>query len=236
MGHSIRVLRAVGDLVLPPSCAGCGAGGAALCPGCAGPLAGPAWLHVPAPRPPGLPPVWATTRYQGGVRAALIGYKDRNRRDLLPVLAAGLVPAVRAAVPPAQAVALVPVPSRRRAARRRGGDHVLRLARATAATLGGGAVVCPALRPTGPLADAAGLSAEQRRASRVGTLVGYAAYTQWLVGRLDQLAVVVVDDLITTGATAAEAARALQLAGVPTRAVAVVAATQRDRLGRSGGG
>src|SRR5262249_18331823 len=156
---------------------GCGAGGAALCPRCAGPLAGPARPHAPAPRPPGLPPVWATARYQGGGRAALIGYKDRNRRGPLPGPAAGAGPAGRAAGGAAaagvRAVALVPVPSRRRAARRRGGDHVLRLARATAAALGGRVVVCPALRPTGPLADAAGLSAEQRRASRAGTLVVY---------------------------------------------------------------
>ncbi len=260
IGHSGGVLRAAVGLVLPPSCAGCGAGGAVLCPRCSAPLRGPAGPHTPVPRPVGLPPLWATTRYDGAVRAALIGYKDRNRRDLAAPLAAALARAVRSAAGPVAAqplvdpavavlpvaalpvaaqpvvalplvgprVALVPVPSRRAAARRRGGDHVLRLARVAAGLFGGQAVVCPALRPHGRLADAAGLSAQQRRTSRVGTLAVHAAYTAWLAGRAGAPAVVLVDDLVTTGATLAEAAVTLRGAGVPVWAAAVIAATQRS--------
>jgi predicted amidophosphoribosyltransferase len=246
MLRGLLVLRAGVELVLPPQCAGCGAGGAPLCAGCAGPLAGPAWPHAPVPRPAGLPPVWAAARYHGGVRAALIAYKERNRRDLTPVLAAGLAGAVRAAAAGTAAagavrrpagsagssdrprLALVPVPSRRRAARRRGGDHALRLARAAAAVLGRTALVCPALRPAGALADAAGLSAAQRRASRIGALAGHAAYTKWLADRAGTLTVIVLDDLVTTGSTLAEAARALASAGVRCDAGAVVAATVRN--------
>jgi predicted amidophosphoribosyltransferase len=251
------VLRAAAELVLPPLCAGCGAGGAPLCAGCAAPLTGGARPHAPVPRPAGLPPVWAAACYQGGARAALIAYKERNRRDLTPVLAAGLAAAVRAAaagaataVPGAATAAaaaavqsgragstgrprlvLVPVPSRRRAARRRGGDHVLRLARAAGTVLGGTALICPALRPAGVLADAAGLSAAQRRASRVGAFAVHAAYTKWVADRAGMLTVVVVDDLVTTGATLAEAARALAAAGVRCHAGAVVAATLRNHPG-----
>jgi predicted amidophosphoribosyltransferase len=193
--------------------------------------------------------VWAAARYQGGVRAALIAYKERNRRDLTPVLAAGLAGAVRAAAagavrrPAGTAgssdrpwLALVPVPSRRRAARRRGGDHVLRLARAAADMLGRTALVCPALRPAGGLVDAAGLSAAQRRASRIGALSVHAAYTKWLADRAGTLTVIVLDDLITTGSTLAEAARALAAAGVRCDAGAVVSATVRNHLEGPGSG
>ena len=228
------MLRATLDLVLPPSCAGCGSGGALLCGPCAAPLRGPARQHAPQPRPAGLPPLWAAAGYGGGVRAALIAYKDRNRTGLVSELAGALAVAVRAASAvaagvDAPAVALVPVPSRRAAARQRGGDHVRRLARAAAALLGGPAVVCPALLPRGRLADAAGMSAQQRRASRVGALAVHAAYTGWLAERAGALAVVLVDDLVTTGATLAEAAITLRRAGVPVAAAGVVAATQRNR-------
>jgi predicted amidophosphoribosyltransferase len=39
---------------------------------------------------------------------------------------------------------------------------------------------------------------------------------------------VLVDDLVTTGATLAEAANTLRRAGIPVRAAAVVAATERN--------
>src|SRR5439155_7627063 len=96
--HSGPVLRAALDLLLPPACAGCGTAGALLCHRCASPLRGPARQHVPAPRLPGLPPVWAATEYGGAVRAALIAYKDRNQTGLVADLSAALAVAVRAAL------------------------------------------------------------------------------------------------------------------------------------------
>jgi predicted amidophosphoribosyltransferase len=108
---------------------------------------------------------------------------------------------------------------------------MLRLARAVAALGGGTALVCPALRPAGALVDAAELSAAQRRASRAGALAVHGAYTKWLADRAGMLTVVVVDDLITTGATLAESARALAVGGVRCDAGAVVAATLRNHPG-----
>ncbi len=72
-------------------------------------------------------------------------------------------------------------------------------------------------------ADQAGLTATARAANLTGALQS----------RIDLsgLRVIVVDDVITTGATLAEAARALRAAGAEVPAAAVIAATQR----RSGG-
>jgi predicted amidophosphoribosyltransferase len=211
-------------LVLPTHCVGCGAGGPPLCGPCALPLAGPARRHAPTPAPAGLPPLWATAAYTGAVRSAVVAYKDRGRRDLCRFLTVALLLAVRAAA--GGPVALVPVPSRRAAARRRGGDHVALLARRVARSLGGGAVVCPALRPVGSARDAAGLSASERLASRRAAFGVRSGWARWLAGGRT---VVLVDDLVTTGATLAGAAAALRRGGVEVAAAAVIAATLRNQ-------
>jgi predicted amidophosphoribosyltransferase len=124
---------------------------------------------------------------------------------------------------------LVPVPSRPGAVRVRGRDHVGELARAAArglAAVGVDAEVVPALRHVRATADQSGLDA----AARAANLRGALGLRRQQSGGLSGRAVVVVDDLVTTGATLAEAARALRAGGVEPVAVAAVAATLRTGL------
>src|SRR5207302_10833979 len=113
---------------------------------------------------------------------------------------------------------LVPVPSARATVRRRGGDHVLRLARAAASPLGA-RVVSP-LRITRAVRDSAGLGASERFANLGGAMSAAAPAAP-------ETAVVVVDDIVTSGATLAEAVRALRASGWLVTGAAVVAATPR---------
>jgi predicted amidophosphoribosyltransferase len=229
------------SLLLPTRCAGCGAGGQPLCPVCAAPLRDPPRPHSPTPRPSGLPPLWTAGTYEGPLRAALVAYKERGRRDLCVPLATALAAAAREAslgttraalargAPGSAVVALVPVPSRRAAARRRGGDHVVRLARTAAGLFGGAALVCPALRPVGRVPDAAGLDAARRLASRRGSLALRAAFLRWLVAGPQPPPVLLIDDLVTTGATLAEAAHVLRRGGVCVNAAVTIFATERNQ-------
>ncbi|WP_233223302.1 ComF family protein [Amycolatopsis sp. CA-128772] len=118
---------------------------------------------------------------------------------------------------PPRALCLVPAPSRRSAARVRGGPHVERLAHAAAnilATHGIKATVAPALELTGGVRDAVGLSRDQRIANLAGRLRFREA------GRPPPgVPIVVLDDVVTTGATAAACARALQAEGFTVSAV-----------------
>jgi len=216
------------DLVLPAGCAGCQADARGLCVSCLRSFGAP-FAHRPDPSPAGLPPLWVAARYEGPVRAALLAYKERARRDLAGILGRALALAVsqiRWVRAPARLL-LVPVPSRRRVARARGGDHVRRLAASAAAQLTAAGIhssVLPVLRLASRPRDAAGLTARERAENVRGA---FALYRQIRV-RLDT-ALVVVDDLVTTGHTMAEAARALQAAMLPVAAVAAVAATLRQR-------
>jgi predicted amidophosphoribosyltransferase len=74
-----------------------------------------------------------------------------------------------------------------------------------------------------PVADSAGLSAAERSANLRGALVVSPCRAEVL--RLHR--VVVIDDLVTTGATLCEATRALAAGGVTVVGAATVAATRR---------
>ncbi|MDP9240748.1 MAG: ComF family protein, partial [Actinomycetota bacterium] len=79
--------------------------------------------------------------------------------------------------------------------------------------------------------DSAGLDAGRRAANLAGAMVvrDLRLHGGWAAVSPD--GVVLVDDLVTTGATLAEAARALAVAGHPPRTAAVIAATERRSQG-----
>lgn len=222
------------DLLLPARCAGCRVPGSAWCAGCDGLLAGAALPVAPQPAPAGFPRCHAVAAYAGAVRAAVVAYKERGRRQLRQPLGAALAVSVRAGRPMAAGpVVLVPVPSRSRAVRQRGADTTRALAGEAARSLrraGVPALAVPALRLCRATADSAGLTAAARTANLSGAMTADLRHLP-AIGAAD---VMVVDDLLTTGATLAEAARALAAAGRPVRGAAVVAVTLRRRVGFRG--
>ena len=222
-GESIRTMtRALADLAVPLQCGGCGRPDVPWCARCATRLA-----DVPRalrPRVDPEVPAWALGRYDGPLRAAVLALKEHGRRDLVSplgaALARGLVTLAEwGELPAAGRLLLVPAPTRTMSARRRGGDPVTAVAEEAAARLGA-RVAVRRLLVTAPFArDSAGLGAGARSANLAGAVT--------VIGRppsvLRRAGAVVVDDVSTTGATAAASVRALRRAGVEPVAVVVVA-------------
>lgn len=214
------------DLVLPRPCPGCG-GPAQWCRTCAATLAGRPRRVVLPPGPPAAPPVYTLARYRGPVRNAVIAGKERGRRDLPPLLGLALAGGVQrltrlGLLTPT--VHLVPAPSRRSAARQRGGDPVLRMAVAAAAALTAGGLsadVRACLETARGARDSVGLDARSRWQNLAGRV-------RWIEAAAPPVAaaVVLIDDVVTTGATTVcatavlaehghDVALALTLASVP---------------------
>lgn len=225
------------DLVLPGGCAGCGAPRARrrLCDGCRAALGRSVARRVrPSPAPDGLPEVYAALPYADEARAALLAHKERGALPLAEPLGAALAGAVRAAAsarepgPAPSWLLLVPVPSARRSVAARGHDPVRRMALVAAAVLRRGgrpARVLPALRRRRDVADQAGLSADERAANLSGALETVPNGRRLLTpSHGASPTIVLVDDLVTTGATLAEAARVVTARTGASPSAAVVAA------------
>lgn len=204
------VLTGLLDLLMPPRCAGCGAA-ERCCARCLAAFGDPRRLRLPGPA------AYALADYRGAARELVLAFKERGRVDLAQPLGALLgraLPLLSEARPAEDGTWwLVPAPSRRSASRVRGGEHVLRLAEAAAA-VGAPAAVAPALRLASGVHDSVGLDAAARRANLAGRVRP----------RPDGLPppgtpVVLLDDVVTTGATAAACTRALRDAGVRVTAV-----------------
>ncbi|MFC3994923.1 ComF family protein [Nocardiopsis sediminis] len=165
--------------------------------------------------------MWAAGPYAGRDRSLLLAFKERHARALAAPLGARLARAVAQAGAAHPGFVLVPVAPRPGARRRRGYDPVLLLACAAARAGPGSAHpprVVPALRHRRRVADQVGLGREHRRANLAGALEAHPRNAAAI-----REPVVVVDDILTTGATLAEAARALRAAGKDVVGAAVLA-------------
>ncbi|RSN14772.1 ComF family protein [Nonomuraea sp. WAC 01424] len=225
------MLGAVLDVFLPQSCVGCGRAGARCCAGCAAEMAAAPARRLPRPSPPGLPDCWSATSYERAARRAILAYKERGAVALAGVLAQVLAFTVLTALAGTGGgwargpFAVVPVPSAKRASRGRGHDPMGRLAGLVTrhlAAAGLPAEPWTALSQARRVSDQAGLSSTQRVANLAGSLC-----VPRSVKSPPAPSVLLLDDIVTTGASLAEAARALRAAGVRVPLAVTVAATRR---------
>lgn len=190
-------------MLLATTCPGCGARGCAPCPDCLAALR-PAPALAP---PPGVDDCRALLAYEGVGREVVAGLKYRNQRAALP----GLAAAAASLVLPGEVDVVTWAPTTPLRRRARGFDQSELLARLVAERLRR-PVRRLLVRPAG--APQTGRPAVERWRGPNFTVRGRCD------GRL-----LLVDDVVTTGATVSAAARALRLGGAPSVLVLTLART-----------
>lgn len=208
-GPILDAVRAAWAVLFPVACTGCAADDRSVCAECLAALVPDVTL-----RSTGGLRVHTAALYEGRVRRVILAFKEQGRTDAAAALARPLAAAVAAARAAAPAAELVCIPTSRAAFRRRGYDPVRLLTRRA------GLRTRDALRSIGRATPAQkSLGVDQRAANRAGAFVARGS----LAGRQ----VILVDDVLTSGATLAEAARAVTAAGGAVVGAATLAFTVR---------
>ncbi|GAA3582453.1 ComF family protein [Klugiella xanthotipulae] len=229
----------IAALCVPTHCVLCAAPDRSLCRGCAtvlhprptaqrlaplvrqGPAAGP-----PAP----LPPVFSACPYTDAVRGVIVAVKERGRSDAIPALARLLAEGILASDALACGAResrpslplVVPLPSTRASERARGFRHMECAARGAIRVLRQRGGYRLSLRPwlcSRPRRDQVGLGRDAR--------IRNVTHTMSASPRVRGCRVLLVDDLITTGASVREACRALHAAGAQVVGIVTIAYAQR---------
>lgn len=197
-------------VLLPVECAGCGAWDRAVCADCRAALE-----PLVRSRDVGGLRVWAGLEYEGVARSVMLALKTQVRVDGAKALAPALARAVTAAAAAGRGdgVELVAVPGTRAAYRRRGYDPVRLLI--SRAGLGASRVFAAAH----PHRAQKELAVDERDRNLRGT---FRLRTSVAGHRI-----LLIDDVVTTGATLREAARVLREGGAEVVGAAVVASTER---------
>ncbi len=197
----------------PVDCAGCGTADRALCAPCRAAVS-----PIVVVREVGGLRVVSAGEYAGVERRVILSFKQQGRTDVAGPLATALATAIVCARRAFGDDLVVPVPSSRAALGRRGYDPVRLLLRRA------GLGFSPALLSTRRTAAQKKLGVDERAANMVGAFVARR--------RIPGVRVLLVDDVVTSGATLAEAARAIRAAGGEVVGAATLAFTKKGRSDR----
>jgi ComF family protein len=209
MNRTIDAIRDALSVLFPVDCAGCGLPQRALCVSCAAHLI----AEVTPRQLPDGSAVFTALLYEAEIRSMLLALKEHGRTDVARSLGLCLTEAIeRAKVEDAE---IVTIPASRAAMRRRGYDPVALMVRKA------GFRRSRILSLTRVTSTQKSLSVSDREQNRRDSMRALRS--------LDGRRFVIVDDVVTTGATLIEARRALTRAGGEVIGAAALAFTSRHK-------
>lgn len=190
------------NLILPTTCVLCDALGSSVCDDCNGKISN-APIAISRFDFPG----YRICTYTSGAAKLVHEFKEANQTSIASVFANAILPAMNNFE--LTAVALIPIPSKKKSFAARGfnpaNEIAKSLSRKIAAQQNLLIPVCNILQLHRQVADQASLTGESRRTNLVGAMS--------LTKSPPDRGIILLDDVVTTGATMREARRCLEEAG-----------------------
>jgi len=220
----LKSIHSLKELIYPNICLCCGKTGVKICHNCS-----KYWLANPNKSKVENNCLFFVTTYDETTSPIILAAKESGNRESVKLIARSITNSISFAILNlgiAQPINLVSIPSQLSAIRRRGRDHIKDLVQEVITQLNKqniDAAYLPILKPIKKIKDQSDLNGLQRKENMSHAFVVKTS-------PISQSAVIVIDDLVTTGASILEGVRALSEAKITVDAVVTACAVGRNSL------
>jgi predicted amidophosphoribosyltransferase len=220
----LKSIHSLKELIYPNICLCCGKTGVKICHNCS-----KYWLANPNKSKVENNCLFFVTTYDETTSPIILAAKESGNRESVKLIARSITNSISFAILNlgiAQPINLVSIPSQLSAIRRRGRDHIKDLVQEVITQLNKqniDAVYLPILKPIKKIKDQSDLNGLQRKENMSHAFIVKTS-------PISQSAVIVIDDLVTTGASILEGVRALSEAKITVDAVVTACAVGRNSL------
>ena len=220
----LKSIHSLKELIYPNICISCGKTGVKICLNCS-----KCWLANPNKSKVEDNYLFFVTKYDETTSPIILAAKESGNREAVKLIARSIASSISFAILNlgiAQPINLVTIPSQLSAIRRRGRDHINDLAQEVIIQLNQqniDAICLPILKPIKKIKDQSDLNGLQRKENMSHAFIVKNS-------PISQSAVILIDDLVTTGASIQEGVRALTEAKITVDAVVTACAVGRNSL------
>ena len=220
----LKSIHSLKDLIYPEICLCCGKNGAKICDECSR-----YWLAKPNGSK--VENIWLffVATYDEATSQVILAAKEAGNKDAVRLIAKSIASSISFAILNlgiSQPINLVTIPSQLSAIRRRGRDHIKDLAQEVIIQLNQQKIKTnhlPILKPIKKIKDQSDLNGLQRKENMSHAFTVKSS-------PISQSTVILIDDLVTTGASIQEGVRALAEAKITVDAVVTACAVGRNSL------
>jgi len=220
----LKSIHSLKELIYPNICLSCGKTGAKICHNCS-----KYWLAKPNKSKIENNYLFFVATYDESTSPIILAAKESGSREAVKLIARSIACSISFAISNldiSKPINLITIPSQLSAIRKRGRDHIKDLVLEVMIQLDQqniDAIYLPILKPIKKIKDQSNLNGLQRKENMSHAFIAKSS-------QISQSAVILIDDLVTTGASVQEGVRALAEAKITIDAVVTACAAGRNSL------